>query len=127
MAFAPLAGAALTAGGGGAAAGALGASIGATAGAGAAATAAAATWATGAMVATTVLTGAMALGAMASAGDDGGAPMGTEEPLDTTMADDMDLAKTRNTNLRRKLYGEERTNLLAEETQGTTEKTTLGA
>jgi len=91
------------------------------------ATTAAATWATGAMVATTVLTGAMALGAMASAGDDGGAPMGTEEPLDTTMADDMDLAKTRNTNLRRKLYGEERTNLLAEDTQGTTEKTTLGA
>jgi hypothetical protein len=113
MAFAPLAGAALTAGGGGAAAMA-------------GAAAAASTWATGAMVAATVLTGAMALGAMASSGG-GDAPQSTEEPLDTTLGDDMELAKTRNTNLRRKLYGEERTNLLAEDTQGTTEKTTLGA
>jgi hypothetical protein len=111
MAFAPLAGATLTAGGGGAAAMA-------------GAAAAASTWATGAMVAATVLTGAMALGAMASSDGGGSEPQSTEEPLDTTLGDDMELAKTRNTNLRRKLYGEERTNLLAEPEQ---EKTTLGA
>ena len=71
-----------------------------------AASTAAATAATGAMVGMAALGGAMALGSMASSGDDS-APQSTVERLDPTGEDTLLEEKTKNKNLRRKLYSTE--------------------